>query len=98
MPAEKYSSVELEQMRVQKASVRAVASFVLGICSIILCAVPCMLIAAVVGLMLEKDSVRWGYHRYQAPAKVLCIIGTVLCSLAIAAILAILFAAGILAG
>jgi len=97
MPAEKYSSVKLEQMRAQKTSVRAVASFVLGICSIVLCAVPCMLIAAVVGLMLEKESERWGYHNFQAPAKILCIIGTILCSLAIAAILAILFAAGILA-
>ena len=98
MPANKYSSAELEQMRAQKASVRAVASFVLGICSIVLCAVPIMLIAAVVGLMLEKESERWGYHRYQAPAKVLCIIGIVLCSLAIAAIRAFLFVAGILAG
>jgi len=51
-----------------------------------------------VGLMLEKESERWGYHSYQAPAKVLCIIGIVLCSLAIAAILAFLFTAGILAG
>lgn len=98
MPANNHSRAQQEQVYIQQASVRAVASFVLGICSIVLCAVPIMLIGAVVGLMLEKESERWGYHRYQAPAKVLCIIGIVLCSLSIAAILAILFAAGILAG
>ena len=80
-----------EQFRMKKASGNAVASLVLGIISIVLCVVPIMLVAAVVGLMLEKESERWDYHPYQAPAKVLCIIGIILSSLAIVVILLAVF-------
>ena len=75
----------------KKASANAAASLVLGIVSIVLCAVPVMLVAAVIGLMLEKESERWAYHRYQTPARVLCIIGIVMCCLAIAAIIILFF-------
>ena len=75
---------------------RPTAAFVLGIASIVLCVLPFMLIGAVVGLMLEKESEHTGYHRLQKPAKILCIIGIVLCCLAIAVILGIVFALGII--
>ena len=75
---------------------RAVAAFVLGIVSIALCGAPFMLIAAIVGLLLEKESERTGYHRLQVPARILCIIGIVLCSLVIAGILCVIFVLGVL--
>ena len=80
-----------KQIRMKKASSNVTASFVLGILSIVLCAVPLMLIGSVIGLMLEKESERWDYHSLQTPAKVLCIIGTVLCSLMIAALIVAYF-------
>lgn len=86
------------QMAAQQklAASRAVASFVLGIASVVLCMVPIMLVAAVIGLMLEKESQRLGRHTLQMPAKVLCIIGIVLCSAVILGLLITLLAAGIL--
>ena len=75
---------------------RPTAAFVLGIASIVLCVLPFMLMAGVVGLLLEKESERTGYHCLQKPAKILCIIGIVMCSIAIAAILAGVFIMGIL--
>lgn len=75
---------------------RVTASFVLGIASIVLCVAPFMLIAAIVGLLLEKESERMGYYYLQKPAKVLCIIGIVLCSIAIAAIITVIFVLGII--
>ena len=75
---------------------RSVASFVLGILSVVLCAVPFMLIAAIVGLILEKESERMGYHSLQTPAKVLCILGIVFCALGMAAIIIFVFIMGIL--
>ena len=76
---------------------RAIASFVLGIISVVMCVVPFMLIAAIVGLILEKESENMGYHSLQTPAKVLCILGIILCGLAIAAIIILVFVFGILA-
>lgn len=66
---------------------RAKASFGLGIASIVLCMVPLMLVAAVVGLMMVNESERAGFHRLQKPGKILCIIGVVLCSLVIIGII-----------
>ncbi len=80
----------------QMAASRSVASFVLGIASVALCVVPIMLVAAVAGLMLEKESQRLGVHPLQKPAKILCIIGIVLCSIVILGLLIALLAAGIL--
>ena len=76
---------------------RAVAAFVLGIVSVALCVLPFMLIAAIVGLTLEKESEHMGYHSLQIPAKVLCILGIVLCGMAIAAVLILVFVFGVLA-
>ena len=75
---------------------RPVAAFVLGIASIVLCMLPFMLIGAVVGLILEKESERIGWHSLQKPAKILCIIGIVLCSLAILAIITVIFVLGVI--
>ena len=75
---------------------RAVAAFVLGIASIVLCGAPFMLIAAIVGLLLEKESERTGSHTLQLPAKILCIIGIVLCSLVIVGILFVILVLGVL--
>ena len=75
---------------------RSVAAFILGIVSIVLCPLPFMLIAAVVGLLLERESERTGYHSLQKPARILCIIGIVLCSLAIAAIITVIFVLGVI--
>ena len=75
---------------------RATAAFVLGIVSIVLCCVPIMLIGSVVGLVLEAESERIGYHKLQLPAKILCIIGTILCSLAIVAIIIIAVVLGVI--
>ena len=92
----------MQEIRIQRAQQqkmaagRAKASFVLGIASAALCVVPIMLVAAVIGLMLERESERMGEHFLQTPAKVLCIIGIVLCSLVILGILIALLAAGIL--
>jgi len=83
-------------LRQKMAESRAVTSFVLGIVSVVLCALPIMLVAAVVGLMMVRESQRLGEHALQTPAKILCIIGIVLCSLVILALLAALFTAGIL--
>ena len=91
MPADRRNRASAEQMRLKKASANATASLVLGIVSIVLCAVPVMLIAAVIGLMLEKESERWAYHRYQTPGKVLCIIGIIMSALAIAGIILLFF-------
>ena len=96
MPANRHSREITEQQLQQKASARAVASFVLGILSVVLCGIPIMLVAAVVGLMTEKESERFGYHRFQAPARILCIIGIVLCSLAIIGLLLGFFVLGVL--
>ena len=82
-------------VRVTPAS-RATAAFVLGILSIVFCCVPIMLVGSVVGLVLNGESERIGYHKLQLPAKILCIIGTVLCSLAIIAIIIIAVALGVL--
>ena len=82
--------------RQKLAAGRAVASFVLGIASVVLCMVPIMLVGAVVGLMLEKESRRLGEHPLQTPAKILCIVGIVLCSIMILGLLIVLLTAGIL--
>ncbi|MBQ9033027.1 MAG: hypothetical protein IJ106_16495, partial [Parasporobacterium sp.] len=84
MPANK-AAYKKKNIRLDagRAAGRATAAFVLGIASIVLCGIPLMLAAAVVGLSLEKESERWGYHQLQFPAKVLCIIGTILSALAI---------------
>ena len=87
----------MDHTQAQNPSGRAIAAFVLGIVSVVLCVVPFMLIAAVVGLTLENESERMGYHSLQTPAKVLCILGIVLCGLAIAAIIILVFVFGILA-
>ena len=50
MPANRHSREITEQQLQQKASARAVASFVLGILSVVLCGIPIMLVAAVVGM------------------------------------------------
>ena len=76
---------------------RAVAAFVLGIVSVAMCMLPFMLIAAIVGLTLEKESEHMGRHSLQTPAKVLCILGIVLCGLAIAVVLILVFVFGVLA-
>lgn len=55
-----------------------------------------MLVGSVVGLVLNGESERIGYHKLQLPARILCIIGTVLCSLAIIAIIIIAVALGVL--
>lgn len=83
-------------VRQKMAANRAIASFVLGIASIVLCVAPIMLVAAVVGLMLEKESENLGEHSLQSTAKILCIIGIVLCSVVILALLVALITAGIL--
>lgn len=75
---------------------RATAAFVLGILSIVLCCVPIMLVGSVVGLVLNAESERIGYHKLQVPARVLCIIGTVMCSLAIIAIIIIAVTLGVI--
>lgn len=75
---------------------RAKASFVLGIASIVLCVLPFMLVGAVVGLMLEKESEYAGYHHLQKPGKILCTIGTILCSLVIIAIIVLVFVLGVI--
>ena len=75
---------------------RTIAAFVLGIASVVFCVVPFMLIGAIIGLTLEKESERMGYHNLQTPAKVLCILGIVFCALAIAAIIIFVFVMGIL--
>ena len=75
---------------------RPIAALVLGIASIVLCVLPFMLIGAVVGLILESESERIGYHSLQKPAKILCIIGIVLCSLAILAVIMFIFVMGVL--
>ena len=77
------------------AAGRAVTSFILGIVSTVCCVVPIMLVAAVVGLLLERESERMGEHPLQTPARVLCIVGIVLCSIAILVILALVFVAGV---
>ena len=76
---------------------KSIASFVLGIVSIVFFAVPVMLIAAVVGLLLERESERIGYHSLQPAARILCIVGIVLCSCAIVGFLVLIFIVGILA-
>ena len=91
MPADRRNRTTAEEMRRKKVSVNATASLVLGIVSVVLCVVPVMLVAAVLGLMLEKESERWDYHRFQTPGKVLCIIGIVMCSLAIVGIILLFF-------
>ena len=91
MPADRRNKVSAEELHRKKASANATASLVLGIISIVLCPVPVMLVAAVVGLMLEKESERWDYHYFQTPARVLCIIGIILCSLAIAGVILFFF-------
>lgn len=75
---------------------RAKASFGMGIASIVLCFFPLMLVAAVGGLMLERESERAGYHRLQFPGKILCIIGVVFCSLVIIAIIALAVSLGLI--
>ena len=103
MPEEKYLNKDTVNYREYENEVpqapagRPIAAFVLGIASIALCVLPFMLIAAVVGLLLERESERTGYHSLQKPAGILCIIGIVLCSLAIVAILGILFVLHVIA-
>ena len=76
---------------------RSIAAFILGIASIVLCVLPIMLVAAVVGLSLERDSELDGFHKLQYPARILNIIGIVLCSAVIVLILILIFVVGILA-
>lgn len=75
---------------------RTAAALILGIASIVLCPLPFMLIAAVVGLWLERESERTGYNSLQKPAKILCIIGIVMCALAIAALALMIFVLGVI--
>ena len=77
---------------------RPIAAFVLGIASIALCPLPFMLIAAVAGLLLEKESERTGYHKLQKPARILCVTGIVLCSVAIAVIITALIVLKVISG
>lgn len=84
------------ERQTERGTGRTIAAFVLGIASIAVCFAPFMLIAAVVGLLLEKDAEREGYHHLQRPARILCIIGIILCSLVIIAIIVVLLTAGIL--
>ncbi|MCF0228803.1 MAG: hypothetical protein HUJ76_03810 [Parasporobacterium sp.] len=97
MTAKVYDRRKMIEYRENPAG-KAVAALVLGILSIVFCALPIMLVGAVVGLMLERDSKRIGFHHLQSPAKVLCIVGCVLCSIVIIAIIAAVLAMGILAG
>ena len=55
-----------------------------------------MLVGSVIGLVLNAESERIGYHKLQVPARVLCIIGTVMCSLAIIAIIIIAVTLGVI--
>lgn len=87
---------ELKTVYHNSPSGRTIASFVLGIISIVLCPLPFMLIAAVVGLLLEKEGERTGFHQLQPAARILCIIGIILCSLCICAILVLIFVVGVL--
>ena len=93
--AEVRNSHEVKYRRVNPKG-RAIAAFVLGIASIVGCIAPFMLVAAVVGLLLEKESERAGEHPLQTAARVLCILGIVLCSIVIVIILVGIFVAGIL--
>ena len=101
MTEENNSSVHYEENTIYRTvgpAGRATAAFVMGIASIVLCVIPFMIIAAIVGLTFEKESELLGRHKLQAPARILCIIGIVLCALAIAAIIILVFVMGILAG
>lgn len=91
-----YNSSGNDRMIPPAPAGRVIASLVLGIASILLCVVPFMLIAAVIGVTLERESEREGWHKLQKPALILCIIGIILCSLAIAALLVGIFVLGIL--
>ena len=77
-------------------SSKTITAFVFGIASILLCFIPIMLVVAVLGIMTERDSEILGYHRLQTPARILCIIGTVLCSVVIVAIIIVVLALGVI--
>ena len=78
------------------ASRKSVISFVLGMISVVCCPIPIMLVAAVAGLLLERESEHLGEHHLQKPARILCILGIILCSMIILAILVFVLTAGIL--
>ena len=95
MPEDKVKNSNENKIRMCPPG-RPVAAFVLGIASIVLCFLPFMLIGSVVGLILEKESERLGYHQLQQAAKILCIIGIVLDSLVILAIILFVFVMGVI--
>ena len=101
MAEDNNNTVEYEnktEYRTVSPAGRATAAFALGIASIVLCVIPFMIIAAIVGLTFERESEMLGYHKLQTPARILCIIGIVMCALAIAAIIILVFVMGILGG